>query len=82
MVIYAYVAERYRQPGDFEYWGYLHQNGTLQVKRWFGDVKDYTEDCEDNIFVDIVVPPFWAKSEAEAVTIIREAISRRKARKI
>lgn len=23
------------------YWGYLHQNGTIQVKRWLGDHKDY-----------------------------------------
>ncbi len=23
-----------------------HQNGTIQVKRWFGDHKDYTTDCE------------------------------------
>lgn len=27
------------------FWGYLHSNNTIQVKRWFGDVKDYTDDC-------------------------------------
>jgi hypothetical protein len=53
------------------WWGYLHVNGTLQVKRWFGDHKDYTDDCEGNDFVLRVVPPFAAESHIEALNIIR-----------
>lgn len=36
---------------EIMWWGYLHSNGTLQLKRWFGDHMDYTSDCEDNDFV-------------------------------
>lgn len=52
------------------WWGYLHQNGTVQVKRWFGDHKDYTDDCEGNDFVQKVVTPFVAKTREEAEKII------------
>lgn len=48
------------------WWGYLHQNGTIQVKRWFGDHADYTEDCYGNPFVQRVVKPFEASSPEEA----------------
>ena len=48
------------------WWGYLHQNGSVQVKRWFGDRKDYTDDCDGNEFVLKVVPPFSAESREEA----------------
>jgi hypothetical protein len=48
------------------WWGYLHSNGTVQVKRWFGDHKDYTEDCEGNDFVVRVVRPFAADSREAA----------------
>ncbi len=52
---------------DNQYWGYLHSNGTIQCKRWFGDVRDYTDDCRDNPFVVKVVPPFWAVSREWAL---------------
>lgn len=48
------------------WWGYLHSNGTMQLKRWFGDHKDYTEDCEGNDFVLFVVPPFVSNTQEEA----------------
>ena len=54
------------------WWGYLHANGSIHVKRWFGDVKDYTEDCEGNDFVQRVVPPFIAANRDEASAIIRQ----------
>ena len=53
------------------WWGYLHQNGTVQVKRWFGDHKDYTDDCEGNSFVIQVVRPFSADSREQAENHIR-----------
>lgn len=49
------------------WWGYLHSNGEVQCKRWFGDHKDYTEDCEGNDFVVRVVGPFEAGSRFDAV---------------
>jgi hypothetical protein len=57
-------------PKDIMWWGYLHQNGTVQVKRWFGDHKDHTEDCEGNEFVLQVVKPFTAPNYDEAQKII------------
>ena len=57
------------------WWGYLHQNGTIHVKRWFGDHKDYTEDCEGNEFVQRVVPPFVAASRDQAINIITKRLS-------
>lgn len=56
------------------WWGYLHSNGTIQVKRWFGDCKDYTDDCEGNDFVQRVVRPFLADNQVEAVNIIKERL--------
>jgi len=56
------------------WWGYLHQNGTAQVKRWFGDPKDYTDDCLDNPFVLQVVKPFPADSREKATEIITKEL--------
>ena len=52
------------------WWGYLHLNNTIQVKRWFGDVKDYTDDCIGNDFVQRVITPFQAENRDEALKII------------
>ena len=56
------------------WWGYLHSNGTLQVKRWYGDHADYTTDCEGNDFVHQVVPPFEAPNRDEALKHIQKAV--------
>jgi len=48
------------------WWGYLNSNGTVQVKRWFGDHEDYTGDCYGNPFVVRVVKPFESDSYDEA----------------
>ena len=52
------------------YWGYLHANNKIQVKPWFGDHKDYTDDCENNPFVIQVVEPFEADTREDAERII------------
>lgn len=52
------------------WWGYLHQNGTVQLKRWFGDHKDYTEDCEGNDFVQRVASPFAAETREKAYAML------------
>lgn len=56
------------------WWGYLHSNGTAQVKRWFGDHKDYTDDCEGNDFVVRVVRPFEAETRERAKEIIKQQL--------
>ena len=61
-------------PNKLHYWGYLHANGSIQVKRWFGDHKDYTEDCEGNDFVLQVVKPFVADSSEEAREYITKQV--------
>jgi hypothetical protein len=48
------------------FWAYLHANGSIIVKRWFGDHKDYTDDCEGNDFIQAVMSPFAAKDAGEA----------------
>jgi hypothetical protein len=57
------------------WWGYLHQNGTIQVKRWFGDKADYTTDCIGNEFVQHVVEPFSAKTSEEAREIVSNRVA-------
>lgn len=51
---------------DPQWWGYLHSNGTPQLKRWWGDHADYTTDCYDNEFVVKVVRPFTAPNQIAA----------------
>jgi len=53
------------------WWGYLHSNGSVQLKRWLGDHKDYTEDCEGNDFVVQVVRPFAAATREDAIDILK-----------
>jgi hypothetical protein len=60
-------------PNKVYFWGYLHSNGRVQTKRWFGDHADYTSDCQGNPFVLQVVPPFVAENRDIAEkTIIEE----------
>lgn len=59
---------------EIMWWGYLHANGSIQVKRWFGDHGDYTTDCHGNDFVQMVVPPFHANSREEALEHIKRVI--------
>ena len=58
------------------WWGYLHSNGDIMAKRWFGDHKDYTDDCEGNDFVVEVVRPFEASSRDEALEIINRRLGK------
>lgn len=59
---------------DPEWWGYLHANGTVQCKRWFGDHADYTTDCEGNDFVVSVVKPFRAPDQDAAFKHLRQIL--------
>jgi hypothetical protein len=60
---------------DVMWWGYLHSNGSVQLKRWSGDVKDYTEDCEGNDFVVRVVEPFSAPDREQAECILVDRLA-------
>lgn len=53
-----------------EWWGYLHVEGTLQVKRYFGprDIKE----AQESPFVDIVHGPFSADGREQALQILSE----------
>ena len=57
------------------WWGYLHSNGSYQVKRWFSDHKDYQDDCIGNPFVVKVIRPFEAPDRESALKIITERIN-------
>lgn len=69
------LAMAQEECNDIMWWGYLHANGTIQVKRWLGDPKDYTEDCEGNDLVQLVVRPFVAKSQEEAYEFIKSHVT-------
>jgi len=68
-------------PYKLMWWGYLHSNGTVQVKRWWGDHEDYIEDCRDNIFVQRVVPPFEAPTVQDAFETISKRLKEDEASK-
>ena len=55
------------------WWAYLHTNGKLQLKKWLGDKKEYTEDCRDSPFVAKVIEPFEAPNREAAFS---EAVKR------
>jgi len=58
------------------WWGYLHSNGTVRVKPWFGDHEDYTTDCIGNPFVIEVVEPFKAETRDAALKVIESFINK------
>jgi hypothetical protein len=60
------------------WWGYEHSNGCILLKKWFGDHKDYTDDCKGNEFVKIVITPFEANSVQEAMEILTKKINIKK----
>ena len=58
------------------WWAYVHSsNNSIQLKRWFGDRKDYTEDCQDNPFVLKIVEPFEANTREEAMKIVLDKLA-------
>jgi len=61
--------------GDLMWWGYLHQNGSIQVKRWFGDPNDYQDDCYHNEFFLQVVKPFPSPSREVALEHITKEVA-------
>lgn len=62
------------KPAGRMFWAYLHDNGSVIVKPWFGDVKDYIDDCIGNVFVVQVVEPYRAESREEAEAIAKQRL--------
>ena len=55
------------------WWGYLHTNGSLQVKRFF-DQRDISEANESG-FVDQSCGPFEATGRTEALEIVEAKLA-------
>jgi len=51
-----------------QWWGYLHTQGTIQAKRYFG-IRDI-EEANESPFVQNVFGPFEASDRTEALTIL------------
>ena len=55
-----------------KWWGYVHVNGTIQVKRYF-DERDI-DDARCSDFCIMVFPPFEADSREEAIHHIKSKL--------
>ncbi len=55
-----------------KWWGYLHVNGSIQVKRYF-DQRDL-EEAEQSDFVQFVTATFDAKDRADALQKAQELL--------
>ncbi len=53
-----------------QWWGYVHTNGSLQAKRWWGDERDI-QDANESPFVARVVRPFPCDSGTQALEEIK-----------
>ena len=53
-----------------EWWGYIHTNKSIQVKRYFSKLD--TDEANESPFVSKVYGPFKAKDRADAIEIIRK----------
>ena len=55
------------------WWGYLHQQGTLQVKRFFS--QQDIDEANESPFVKKVHGPWEAENREEAINKLKEAIN-------
>lgn len=51
------------------WWGYKHNNGTYQAKRYWGASE--LQEAERSDFVDQVVQPFYCKNRDEALIVVK-----------
>jgi len=71
-----------RDPKDnyeYSWWGYLHINGNVQVKRYYSP--EQLLDAEDSPFVKIIVYPFNAINRESAELIIIKKLEDEQTRK-
>lgn len=52
------------------WWGYLHTNGSIQAKRYFGPLD--IEEAEESPFCSIVSKPFQASGRDDAIKQLEE----------
>lgn len=57
-----------------QWWGYVHVNGNIQVKRYF-DQQDI-EEAQESPFTSHVYGPFEAKDRDDAIEKIRIVVER------
>jgi len=55
-----------------KWWGYLHINGNIQVKRFFSDLD--LEEAYESPFVKEVFIPFEADNREEAIKYIKKGM--------
>lgn len=55
-----------------EWWGYLHENGSIQTKRYFGE-QDVIE-AQESDFCEKVILPFEAENREQAILTIVEKL--------
>lgn len=60
---------------DLFWWGYVHVNGSVQVKRYHDSLMDI-EDARDSPFVTRVFSPFKAEDREDAIRYIEECLTR------
>jgi hypothetical protein len=53
------------------WWGYIHENGSIQVKRYLDDYYSI-EDARGSPYVKEVYVPFEAKDREDAIDIIKK----------
>lgn len=63
-----------RSNGRTLWWGYLHINGTVRVKRFF-DPGD-TDEAKQSPFVLDVYGPLWCDNRADALKTIGDLLER------
>ncbi len=59
---------------DLLWWGYVHENGSIQVKRYWDDPSDI-QDARESDLVLRVFTPFKANGREEAINYIINAIN-------
>jgi hypothetical protein len=67
--------EKFKQ----DWWGYVHENGSIHVKRYFNIGQ--LMDAEESDFVKRIVYPFKSINKQEATLVIFNKLSNEKFRK-
>lgn len=63
-----------RHNAKLEWYAYKHVNGTLHLRRFFGDMGDVKEAKESD-FVSKVTGPFEANKKSQAQDIMRARLA-------
>ncbi len=58
-----------------KWWGYLLNDGTIQVKRFYGNPADHMSAVSKNKSIVSVVEPFRANSKEDAIKMLESRIT-------